>query len=73
MSGIRKSWTKAVDPWPPYSSRSKATKITELEESVETEAKDICDGKPYYLISKYRNLEQCNKSPFFHDMVRQQF
>jgi len=44
--------------------------ITELEESQhETGAEAICDGKPYYSISKFRNLEQCKKSPFLYGMT----
>jgi len=59
-------------------------KITELEEAwrieelkvkdfsieSETEAKAICKGKPYYLITKTRNLEQCKRTPFFQMYVR---
>merc|ERR1712180_304858 len=30
----------------------------------------VCEGKPYYMITKTKNLEQCTKSPYFQMYTR---
>merc|ERR1712121_60920 len=36
----------------------------------ESEAKTTCEGKPYFLITKTKNFEQCKKTPFFQMITR---
>ena len=58
-------------------------KINELEEAIhmeelkvkdfnlsESEAKTVCQGKPYYLITKTKNFEQCKRTPFVQMITR---
>jgi len=57
-------------------------KINEVEEAwrteelkvrdfhIESEAKSVCQGKPYFLITKTKSLEQCKKSPVYHMYAR---
>jgi len=35
-----------------------------------SESKTVCEGKPYYMITKTKNLEQCTKSPYFQMYTR---
>merc|ERR1719385_698595 len=36
----------------------------------ESEAKTVCEGKPYYLITKTKNFEQCKRTPFVQMVTR---
>merc|ERR1712198_717329 len=58
-------------------------KINELEQAIhmeelkvkdfnlsESEAKTVCEGKPYYLITKTKNFEQCKRTPFVQMITR---
>merc|ERR1719347_1327221 len=36
----------------------------------ESEAKTVCEGKPYYLITKTKNFEQCKRTPFVQMITR---
>merc|ERR1719300_1113803 len=58
-------------------------KINELEQAIhmeelkvkdfnlsESEAKTVCQGKPYYLITKTKNFEQCKRTPFVQMVTR---
>merc|ERR1712131_444390 len=36
----------------------------------ESEAKTTCEGKPFFLITKTKNFEQCKKTPFFQMITR---
>merc|ERR1719385_353261 len=36
----------------------------------ESEAKTVCEGKPYYLITKTKNFEQCKRTPFLQMITR---
>ena len=57
-------------------------RINELEEAwrteelkvkdfnIESDAAAVCEGKPYFMITKTKSLEQCKKSPFYQMYAR---
>merc|ERR1712029_772001 len=45
--------------------RMEELKVNDFNIESESEAKPLCKGKPYYLITKTKSLEQCKKSPFY--------
>merc|ERR1712121_37180 len=45
-------------------------KVKDFNVESESEAKTVCEGKPYYLITKTKNFEQCKRTPFFQMMTR---
>merc|ERR1712235_50158 len=50
--------------------RMEELKVKDFNIESESEAKTICKGKPYYLITKTRYLDQCKKTPFFQMYTR---
>jgi len=50
--------------------RIEELKVKDFNIESESEAKAICEGKPYYLITRTRNLDQCKKTPFFQMYTR---
>jgi len=50
--------------------RMEELKVKDFKFESESEAKTICQGKPYFLITKTKSLEQCKKSPFLQMYAR---
>jgi len=45
-------------------------KVKDFKIESESEAMIICQGKPYFMVTKTKSLEQCKKSPFFQMYTR---
>jgi len=45
-------------------------KIKDFKIESESEAMTLCQGKPYFLITKTKSMEQCKKAPFFQMYTR---
>merc|ERR1712131_248077 len=50
--------------------RMEELKVKDFNIESESEAKTTCEGKPYFLITKTKNFEQCKKTPFFQMITR---
>merc|ERR1712029_1309328 len=50
--------------------RMEELKVKDFNIESESEAKTLCQGKPYFLITKTKSLEQCKKSPFYQMSAR---
>jgi len=50
--------------------RIEELKVKDFNIESESEAKTVCQGKPYFLITKTKSLEQCKKSPFYQMYAR---
>merc|ERR1712029_880754 len=50
--------------------RMEELKVKDFHGESESEAKTLCQGKPYFLITKTKSLEQCKKSPFYQMYAR---
>merc|ERR1719317_990692 len=50
--------------------RMEELKVKDFNVESESEAKTVCEGKPYYLITKTKNFEQCKRTPFFQMITR---
>merc|ERR1712235_172308 len=50
--------------------RMEELKVKDFNIESESEAKTTCEGKPYFLITKTKNFEQCKKTPFFQMYTR---
>jgi len=50
--------------------RMEELKVKDFKIESESEAKTLCQGKPYFLITKTKSLEQCKRSPFYQMYAR---
>jgi len=50
--------------------RMEELKVKDIKIESESEAMTVCEGKPYFLITKTKSLEQCKKSPFYQMYTR---